>query len=276
MRWIRQFFRRGKPRIPEALWNDSIGSLPFLHGLKNEELQRLKTLCETLLDRKTFTGAAGFELTDETAVLIAAQAALPVLNLTPDLYRDMAGIIVYPGSFIIPQSEMDEAGVLHEWQEAVSGEAVDAGGAVVLSWEDVADSSAPGYNVVIHEFAHKIDMADGAPNGCPPFLPEFHGSIKPRHWQQTFEAAYKHFAAWVDALDSRLPPDFDDEIPEHAARYDELFSQLPLDPYASKNPAEFFAVASEAFFVLPDPLSEDYPGVYDLLCLYYRQDPLAR
>jgi Mlc titration factor MtfA (ptsG expression regulator) len=276
MHWIRQLFRRDKPQIPAVLWEACINSLPFLHGLDDEELQRLKALCETLLDRKTFTGAAGFELTDETAVLIAAQAALPVLNLTLDLYRDMAGIIVYPGSFIIPQSEMDEAGVLHEWHEAVSGEAVDAGGAVILSWEDVADRTAPGYNVVIHEFAHKIDMLDGSPNGRPPFLPELHTGIKPRHWQQTFAAAYRDFTTWVDALDSRLPPDFNDDIPEHATRYDELFGELPLDPYAAKNPAEFFAVASEAFFVLPGPLSEDYPGVYELLRLYYRQDPLGR
>ena len=276
MQWIRRLFRRDKPQIPAALWNDCIGSLPFLHGLGDEELQRLKALSEALLDQKTFTGAAGFALTDETAVLIAAQAALPVLNLTLDLYRDMAGIIVYPGSFIIPQSEVDEAGVLHEWHEAVSGEAVDAGGAVILSWEDVADSTAPGYNVVIHEFVHKIDMSDGAPNGCPPFLTEFHGGIDSRRWQRAFGKAYKHFTAWVDALDNRLPQNFDDGIPAHAACYDELFGQLPFDPYASRNPAEFFAVASEAFFVLPGPLSEDYPEVYDLLRLYYRQDPLAR
>jgi Mlc titration factor MtfA (ptsG expression regulator) len=119
-------------------------------------------------------------------------------------------------------------------------------------------------------------MADGAPNGCPPFLAEFHADIKPQRWKRAFESAYQHFDARVDALDRRLPPDFDDDIPEHANHYDELFSQLPLDPYASKNPAEFFAVASEAFFVLPAPLSEDYPEVYDLLRLYYRQDPLTR
>jgi hypothetical protein len=276
MRWIRQLFRREKPHIPESLWNDSIGRLPFLHGLSGDELQRLKAWSEALLDRKTFTGAAGFELSNETAVLIAAQAALPVLNLTLDLYRDMAGIIVYPGSFVIPQSEVDEAGVLHEWREAVSGEAVDAGGAVILSWEDVTGSDAPGYNVVIHEFAHKLDMADGAPNGCPPFLAEFHATIKPQRWKQAFASAYQHFTARVDALDRRLPADFNDDIPEHARCYDELFGKLPFDPYASKNPAEFFAVASEAFFVLPEPLSEDYPEIYELLGLYYRQDSLAR
>lgn len=276
MQWLKQLFRRSRPQIPDTLWNDCIDRLPFLHRLAEDEQNRLKGLCEALLDRTSFIGAAGFKLTDETAVLIAAQAALPVLNLTLDLYRDMAGIIVYPGSFIIPQSEIDEAGVLHEWQEAVSGEAIGAGGAVVLSWEDVADDTAPGYNVVIHEFAHKIDMSDGTPNGCPPFLREFHAEIRPQHWQKTFAAAYEDFTAQVDRLDRLLPEDFDDAIPAHAARYDELFGELPLDPYAARHPAEFFAVASEAFFVLPEPLAEDYPEIYRLLHLYYQQDPLGR
>ena len=199
-----------------------------------------------------------------------------MLNLTLDLYRDLAGIIVYPGSFIIPQSEIDEAGVLQEWQEAVSGEAVAAGGAVILSWEDVADDLAPGYNVVIHEFAHKIDMDNGAPNGCPPFLHKFHTGIRASHWQKTFAAAYADFTARVDTLDRLLPEDFDDTIPAHAARYATLFGELPLDPYAARHPAEFFAVASEAFFVLPEPLADNYPEIYKLLHLYYRQDPLGR
>ncbi|RZI41378.1 zinc-dependent peptidase [Herbaspirillum sp. HC18] len=276
MQWLRQLFARGKPQIPAPLWQDCLERLPFLDRLTSEELERLKSLCEDLLDRKTFTGAAGFELTDEVAVLIAAQAVLPVLNLTLDLYDDMAGIIVYPSGFVIPQSEMDEAGVVHEWREPASGEAVHAGGAVVLSWEDAQESDAPGYNVVIHEFAHKLDMVSGAANGCPPFLAAYHTGISPAHWQKTFADAYEDFAHRVDALDAQLPEDFDDSKPEDAALYDNLFCDLPLDPYASRHPAEFFAVASEAFFVLPEPLAEDYPEVYHLLSLYYRQNPLGR
>ena len=94
MHWLRQLFRRDKPQIPETLWQDSLASLPFLQRLSESETARLKSLCETLLERKTFTGAGGFELTDETAVLIAAQAALPILNLTPDLYRIGASSLV--------------------------------------------------------------------------------------------------------------------------------------------------------------------------------------
>jgi len=276
MQWLKQLFNRRKPDIPGALWGECLERLPFLDRLSQDELSRLKSLCEEILARKTFTGAAGFTLTDEVAVLIAAQAALPVLNLTLDLYDDMAGIIVYPSAFMIPQSEMDEAGVVHEWHEPASGEAVHAGGAVILSWEDAQESDAPGYNVVIHEFTHKIDMARGAANGCPPFLGEFHRGITPAEWKRTFTQAYDDFLRRVDERDALLPADFDDNRPGHAALYDELFGDLPLDPYAARHPAEFFAVASEAFFVLPEPLAEDYPEVFRLLSLYYRQDPLGQ
>ncbi|HEY0846281.1 MAG TPA: M90 family metallopeptidase [Noviherbaspirillum sp.] len=275
MQWLRQLFNRSKPRIPEPLWRESLARLPFLDRLSGDELTRLKSLCEELLARKTFTGAAGFELTDETAVMIALQACLPILNLSLDLYADMAGIIVYPAAFVIPQSEMDEAGVVHEWHEPASGEAVHAGGAVVLSWEDAQDSDAPGYNVVIHEFAHKIDMGNGAANGCPPFLAGFHREISPAQWKKTFSAAFEDFCRRVDDREAQLPDEFDEHDPEHADLFDALFGDLPMDPYAAKHPAEFFAVASEAFFVLPAPLAEDYPEIYHLLSLYYRQDPLT-
>jgi MtfA peptidase len=276
MQWIKRLFNKEPPRIPDRMWEDCLDRLPFLDALPAEDLVRLKETAEMLLSRKSFAGAAGFELTDETAVLIAAQASLPVLNLSLDLYDDMSGIIVYPGSFIIPQTEIDEAGVVHEWHEPAAGEAVHAGGAVILSWEDASDASAPGYNVVIHEFVHKIDMHDGGANGCPPFLPEFHSSLRPAEWKKVFSSAYEDFLAEVDARDARLPPDFDDADPPHAALYDALFSDLPMDPYGARHPAEFFAVASETFFVSPQPLEEDYPEVYRLLARYYRQDPLGR
>lgn len=279
MQWLHRLFGRNKPQIPTVLWQDCVARLAFLHRLSAPDKARLKQLCETLLARKTFTGVGGLELTDEIAVLIAAQACLPVLNLTLDLYRDMPGVIVYPSAFIVPQAEIDEAGVLHEWHEPVSGEAVDAGGAVVLSWADVAQADPstkiPGYNVVIHEFAHKIDMGDGIANGCPPFLAAYHGTLGVRQWRLAFSTAYRDFTRHVDALESRLPNDFDTGNPAHGARYDALSAGLPLDPYAASHPAEFFAVASEAFFVLPQPLAAAYPEIYRLLARYYRQDPLA-
>ncbi len=274
MEWLKQLFSRNKLQIPDTQWQSCVARLPFLHRLPSEDLIRLKDQAETLLATKPMSGAGGLELSDEIAVLIAAQAALLTLNLTLDLYDDIAGIIVYPSEFIVPQSEMDEAGVVHEWQEPVSGEAINDGGAVVLSWEDIenGDALAEGYNVVIHEFAHKIDMGRGEANGCPPFLANRHEGLKVRVWQRVFAAAFEDFIGRVELLEEQLPDNFDPEDPDHASLYEGLFADLALDPYAAENPAEFFAVASEAFFVTPERLKEDYPDVYGLLARYYRQD----
>jgi Mlc titration factor MtfA (ptsG expression regulator) len=277
MEWLNQLLHRHKPKIPDALWHAAVARLPFLQRLPPGDLTRLKSLSETMLAAKPVTGAGELELTDEIAVLIAAQACLLVLNLTLDLYDDMAGIIVYPSAFIVPISEIDEAGVVHEWHEPLSGEAVHAGGAVVLSWEEVENAHQvdAGHNVVIHEFAHKIDMARGSANGFPPFLAPHHQDIDPQKWQQTFSAAYTDFTQRVEMLDRQLPDDFDPDNSVDARHYDALFATLPMDPYGAKHPAEFFAVASEVFFVQPQPLASAYPEVYALLARYYRQDPLT-
>lgn len=275
MRWLRTLLQRERTHVPADLWSDCLQRLPFLRRLDAQELQRLKSLCEALLTRKSFAGAAGFELRDDVTVMIAMQACLPILNLTLDLYDDIAAIIVYPAAFVIPQRQMDEAGVMHEWHEPASGEAVDAGGAVVLSWEDAQEHGASGYNVVIHEFVHKIDMHDGNTNGRPPFLSPFHRELDARRWQQVFSDAYADFQRRLDQAEACLPDDFDDQFPAHSALWDVLCSDLPLDPYAASHPAEFFAVASEAFFVHPEPLRRDYPELYRLLAAYFRQDPLG-
>jgi Mlc titration factor MtfA (ptsG expression regulator) len=278
MQWLRRLLQRHTRQIPDLLWRTCVARLPFLQRLPEHELSRLKVQAETLLATKPVTAANGLELTDEMAVLIAAQACLLTLNLTLDLYDDMVGVIVYPSAFIVPQNEMDAAGVVHEWHEPLSGEALQAGGAVVLSWEDAASAveSAGGHNLVIHEFAHKVDMGRGAANGCPPFLARYHGGMEVRLWQQAFSAAYADFIRRVDALDGQLPSDFNPDRPADAAHFAGLSAALPLDPYAATHPAEFFAVASEAFFVLPQPLSINYPDVYELLVRYYRQNPMTR
>ena len=253
-----------------------VGQLGFLSYLTPAQLSRLQHISEQLLHRKPIVGAQGLNVTDEMAVLVAAQAALLVLELSLDLYDDMSAIVLYPGAFSVRQQQVDDAGVVHEWQETLAGEAVGQGGAVVLSWDDLAfqqQSGAP-HNIVIHEFAHKIDMGRGDANGFPPFLAGLHERDALSGWTAAFSDAYADFCARVEAFENCLPADFDDEEPVHAARYDELAASLPLDPYAARDPAEFFAVASEAFFVAPAPLAAAYPRVYALLTAYYRQNPL--
>jgi Mlc titration factor MtfA (ptsG expression regulator) len=113
-------------------------------------------------------------------------------------------------------------------------------------------------------------MRAGGANGCPPFLPAFHRHIDPHEWQRVFTAAYHHFADLLEEAEKQLPDDLEPDDPA----LEEWLDGLPLDPYAAKHPAEFYAVASEAFFVRPQPLAAAYPEVYRLLAQYYRQDPL--
>jgi Mlc titration factor MtfA (ptsG expression regulator) len=277
MELIRRLFRRAPPKIPDRLWADTIDRMPFLGQLHDDELRRLGELTERFLATHAISGAGGFTVTDEIALCIAAQACLPVLNLTLDLYRDMAGVIVYPSAFIVRHSEVDEAGVVHEWEAPMAGEALDAGGAVVLSWEDALEDHAwdDGSNLVIHEFVHKIDMGSGGANGCPPFLAEFHRDIDPARWTRVFSAAYDDFRRRVDVMESRLPAHFDEDNDSHLDRYADLAQALPMDPYGAENPAEFFAVASEAFFARPAPLAAAYGQVFELLQLYYRQQRIG-
>lgn len=276
MKLIRRLFRREQPHIPDGLWAEALDGMPFLARLDDDELRRLRSLTEHFLAMHGISGAGGFEVTDEIALCIAAQACLPVLNLTLDLYKDMAGVIVYPSAFVVRHSEMDEAGVVHEWEAPMAGEALDAGGAVVLSWEDALEDHEwdGGGNLVIHEFAHKIDMGSGGANGCPPFLAEFHRGIDPARWTSAFSAAYADFCRRVERLEQHLPVDFDEDNDSHLDRYAELAQALPMDPYGAENPAEFFAVASEAFFTQPAPLAEAYGQVVDLLEKYYRQQAI--
>lgn len=277
--WLHQWqksLRAPPTTIPPALWLSVIRRLGFLSRLPEDQLSRLKRVSEQLLDRIPLIGAQRLEITDEMAVLISVQAALPVLNLNLDLYDDLSAIVVYPGAFSVRQQQVDEAGVVHEWQETLAGEAVGQGGAVVLSWDDLAWQQASGgtHNIVIHEFAHKIDMARGEANGFPPFLVGLHDREALSGWAAVFSDAYADFCARVDALENHMPSDLDDADPVPGASHDELLTSLPLDPYATRDAAEFFAVASEAFFTSPAPLDAAYPRVYALLSAYYRQDPL--
>ena len=234
--------------LPEDLWQQTLASLPFLERLSSEEKARLKALCEAFLAEKEFTSAGDLELTDAICVSIAVQACLPILNLGLRCYRGWVGIVVYPDEFVIPRVIEDEFGIVHEFDDIASGEAWD-GGPVLISWSD-AQMAGCGYNVVIHEFAHKLDMLCGDADGLPPLPP----GLTPEVWEETLLAAYDDFCDQVDTAEQR----------GEATR---------LDPYATENPAEFFAVMSETFFEIPELLKEEYPQLYALFCRFYRQDP---
>lgn len=237
--------------ISDALWQETIAGHFFLACLNKEEQGRLRLLAQALLAEKEFSTAGGLELTDALCVSIAAQGCLPILNLGLEAYRGWVGIIVYPDEFVIPRVVEDEFGVVHEYGDVASGEAWE-GGPLLISWHD-AQMAGTGYNVVIHEFAHKLDMLNGSVDGIPP-LP---ASLSRQQWATTLLAAYDDFCTRVDAAE-------------------QLGRETQLDPYAAENPGEFFAVMSEAFFEMPQVLKEEYPALYEQLAAFYRQDPALR
>jgi MtfA peptidase len=236
--------------IPDALWQATLADHAFLAQLSEAQRGQLRALSGRFLAQKEFHGAQGLVITDAIAVAIAAQACLPVLQLGLDWYDDFVGIVVHPGQMLARREQTDEAGVVHRYSEVLAGEAME-GGPVTLSWQDVASAgqeASRGYNVVIHEFVHKIDMRDGTPDGCPP-LPS---RAARRVWHDTMQAAYDGFREKVTIA--------------------ERFGGEPtwLDPYGATSPAEFFAVACEAYFVNRTRFTEDFAALTPLFDQFFK------
>lgn len=256
-------------RIPDSAWLEALGAHHFLSGLSAEESAALRQRVAWLLASKSFTGVHGLIISDQIRLSIAVQAALPVLHLDLAVYEGWTEIVVYPGGFLIPRTDVDENGVVHEYVQEASGEAWE-GGPVILSWEDSSGGLADGTNVVIHEFAHKLDLYAGEADGMPSL--SAHRELAPARWRQVLDDAFDRFERALTLVEEAIPADVDPESQEGAAWFD----TLPLDPYAATDKAEFFAVSSEAFFVDPAPLASALPEWYGLLALYYRQDTVLR
>ena len=234
--------------IPDALWQLTLARFPFLHMHIADDALRLRELSTLFLADKEFAGMQGLHVSDEMAVAIAAQACLPILNLGLDWYNGFKGIVVHPDVVRARREHTDETGVVHHYDEELAGEAMH-GGPIMLSWHDVAEAGASaqwGYNVVIHEFAHVLDLRDGLADGVPA-LPDRHAR---ELWLGTLTAEYEQFCARVEAGDDTL-----------------------LDPYGAEAIDEFFAVAAEVFFVAPADLHEEHPQLYTLLGGFFMQDP---
>ena len=235
--------------IADEQWRQTLAQLPFLAARSPHDLERLRRMASLFLDRKEFSGAGGFVVDDAIALSVAVQACLPVLELGIGQYDGFVGIVMHADAVVAEREVVDEHGIVHRYDEELAGEAME-GGPLMLSWADVQGGDRPdaaaAYNVVIHEFAHVLDMRDGAADGVP-LLP----SAQARE-------------AWLAVL----MPEYDRLCERVVCGYDTV-----LDPYAAESPGEFFAVASEAFFVTPRELKEEQPAMYWLLASYYRQDP---
>jgi Mlc titration factor MtfA (ptsG expression regulator) len=252
MQWFKTW-RRGRilkrSFLDADLWRTVLGRYPFTRGLSGAERARLHDWVVLFLHEKSIVGAGGLETRDEMRISIAVQACMLILNLDLDFYRGWVEVIVYPGEFVAKYDYMDDDGIAHHIEEPMTGESWLAG-PVILSWADTElRGDDRGYNVVIHEFAHKLDMLNGDANGFPPL----HADMDREEWSRAFSAAYEHFSNRVE----RGEP-------------------TGIDPYGAENPGEFFAVLSEAFFEIPDTVLAEYAGVYRQLAAFYRQDPAAR
>jgi Mlc titration factor MtfA (ptsG expression regulator) len=246
--WRRARVRR-QPFPPE--WRRILRErVPCFRSLPADLQLQLKKRIPVFLAEKPFIGCAGLEVTDEMRVTIAAQACLLILNRRTDYFANMSQVLVYPGAFVVDKLRTDGVGVAHERRTALAGESWSTG-QVILSWEDTLDGARvpdDGRNVVIHEFAHQLDQANGPANGAP-HLPT---RARRKRWSAVFSAEFAALQGRVDRGEPSL-----------------------LEAYGATDAAEFFAVASEAFFEQPGRLAQEHAALFREMSLLYRVNPLS-
>lgn len=250
MPFVRRKRRLGWTKLPiPPEWHAILlVHMPFYDRVPTPLRDRLHALMHIFLREKSFVGCNGLVVTDEMRIVIAAYACLLVVNRPgvprTSFYDELMSILVYPTAFVVPESD-EEDGIVTEGHSVLSGQAWDER-RIILSWEDVQDAAHEQDNVVLHEFAHYLDMEDQTMDGAPGL-----GSAADyEEWSSTFWAEYEQLAADIDAGRETL-----------------------LDPYAATDPAEFFAVATETFFHQSRALRETHAKLYEQLKKYYRLDP---
>jgi len=241
--WDNRIIRRS--HTSQQLWNQSIERLPILDNLSTSEKQRLVNLSVLFLHYKSLEGAQGLIVNQDMAHTIALQACLPILQLGINWYDGWRSVIIYPSQYIADRTEIDSIGVIHQQRSVLAGEAWQRG-PVVLAWDETSNAAIiDGHNLVIHEFAHKLDVLNGSSNGFPPL----HREMNIEKWSCAMSQAYDHFCE----LDTP-----------------------PFSAYAATSPAEFFAVVCEVFFEKPALLNHLYREIYQQYCAFFRQNPLTR
>ena len=237
-----------EPFPPE--WRSIVDRVPVCAALPEDERVRLHGIASVLMAERRFEGCGGLALTEAMKVVVAAQSAVLLLGHDNDFWSDVSSILVYPTTFAEPGG----ARPIGRWDHRYGprdGEAWPHG-PVILAWDAIErDLAHPetGRNVVLHEFAHRIDMENGDADGVPPLLRR----VQPATWQSIMREAYDGLAR-----------ESKDGVP------------TVLDEYGATNPAEFFAVATACFFTRPRMLEDRHPSLYSALRAWYRQDPAER
>lgn len=249
--WAAQRRLRLRRRPFPHAWREILQRrMPYFRRLPADLQLQLKKHIQVLVAEKPVIGCAGLEVTEEMRVLVAAQAGLLLLNRRAGYFPRLSQVLLYPGAFIVDRVQRDGIGLEQGERRVLLGESWQQG-QVILSWADVVAGAADpgdGRNVVIHEFAHQLDQENGPANGAP------------------FLGRRERYARWAATLGAAF-----------AALRERVASELPgvLDPYGAQDPAEFFAVASEAFFEQPEALAAEQPALFGELAGYYRVNPLS-
>lgn len=235
--------------IAEEDWHAVVRQCPLVGQLDSQQLYRLRVLTTRFLYKKHFSGGNGFALDTRMKAIIAAHACLLILELDFSWFDGWVEVVVYPDVFRVVHEQYEDSGVVTRKSRVLSGESWGRG-PLVLSWTDVAEDvydRRPGSQVILHEFAHKLDMRNGRTNGMPPL----HRGMDRKRWTEIFTGAF-------DLLRLRIEQGY----------------PVLINTYGASAPAEFFAVMTEYFFTEPTMLSQRYPNVYGQLVLFYRLDPL--
>lgn len=244
--WRRE--RQLQTPFPET-WRATLESqVPLFPGLPAKLKRQLEQHVQLFLAEKSFYGCDGFEVNDTVRLTIAGHACLLIMNRSYSDFDDIRSILVYPDAYRVRDIEHDGL-VVSESNEIRAGEA-SSYGQVVLAWTQCEEGAVnPGghHNVILHEFAHQLDYLDGTADGAPPLSGE-----QAKHWQQTMTQAYEHLRQ---------------SLQHHQKPW--------LDPYGATEPAEFFAVLTEAFYQQPEHLKAEQPEVYEALQRFYRLDTEA-
>lgn len=252
--WVKRRRRQALREVPPpAEWADILRNNVFAFArLTREEQVNLLGFMQVFIAEKNWEGCGGLEMTEEVKVTIAAQAGLLAIGLEDEYFERAPSILVYPSGYRAPARDYLEGGVVLEREDGRSGEAWYRG-PVILSWDEVlagGRDETDGENLVIHEFAHHLDLHNGPDADGVPVL-----------------ATMEHVRRWKEV--------FAHEFEQHRLACRRRQPTL-LDPYGAQNEAEFFAVATECFFLRPKELRERHPDLYEVLKDYYKQEPAGR
>ncbi len=258
-------FRRRRRRLPEnaeAVFRRHVREWEFL---TDDERGRLAGFADELLATKSWEAARGFELTDQMCTAIAANASLLVLGRDLELYRHVRAVVVHPSVMTLSEPRPGPvAGLYDDSPVHLDGLAHHAQGPVVLAWDAVRRETvhrSSAMNVVIHEFAHKLDMLDGQSDGAPAFM----GPVLADRWRRVAGAEFELLRRGGDGPEEPYEPGTGHRAPEGLIR-----------DYAATDRVEFFAVCAEVFFVRPTEFAAAKPELYGLYAEYLDQDPAGR